>query len=330
MHKFFNTLSRNLIFIIPVSMSLGAIYGLTFPVEFLRSLIIPAVFFIVYPIMVSLKVEEIFKGNDLKLQIVSLIINFLIIPSVAFGLGSIFFKNNPYMLLGILLISLFPAGGGAISWTGIVKGNVESVIKMAVFGPIIGAILTPFYVEFLIGPALDISLFSIIKQVTIVVIIPMFFGVLTRKLLLAKGGNRASKEKLVALFPSFASVGIMVIVFIALALQINDIISDPILFIYVLLPVLLLYIFNFTISSLIGRSFFNRGSAIALVYGASSRNISIALAIAMNLFDGRASSTVLVITAAYIIHGQLAACYSKFADRILIPNKLPKPVLLDR
>lgn len=330
MHKFFNTISRNLIFIIPVSMSVGAIYGLAFPVDFLRSLIVPAVFFIVYPIMVSLKVEEIFKGNDLKLQIVSLIINFCVIPFIAFGIGSIFFKNNPYMLLGILLISLFPAGGGSITWTGIVKGNVESVIKMAVFGPMIGAILTPFYIEFLIGPALDINLFSIVKQVTIVVIIPMFFGILTRKLLLAKGGNRASKEKLIALFPSFASIGIMAIVFVAMALKIKDIISDPIMFIYVLFPLLLFYVLNLIICTLIGRSFFNRDRAIALVYGSSLRNISISLAIAMNLFDGSGSNTVLVITVAYIVQGQSAAWYSKFIDRIFVPKKLPKPVLLDR
>lgn len=325
MHRFFNTLRNNLIFIIPVSMSLGSIYGLIFPTEFLRGLIVPIVFFIVYPIMVSLKIEEVFKKGDIKLQIFSLVLNFCIVPALAFGIGSIFFKNNPYMLLGILLISLFPAGGGAITWTGIMKGNVESVIKMAVFGPIIGAVLAPFYIEFLVGPALDIQMFSIVKQVTIVVIIPMLLGVLTRKLLFAGSGSKASKEKLITLFPFFSTIGIMSIAFVAMALKIKDIVSNPIVFIYVLAPVLLFYILNFSISSLIGRSFFSRDRALALVYGSAMRNISIALAIAMNLFDGQGSNAVLVITAAYIVHGQSAAWYSKFVDRIFISNKTPIP-----
>ncbi len=61
------------------------------------------------------------------------VINFAVIPFVALGLG-MFFKNNPYMALGMLLADLVPTRDMIISWTCFAKGNMDAAVKMTVIG----------------------------------------------------------------------------------------------------------------------------------------------------------------------------------------------------
>ena len=79
---------------------------------------------------------------------------------------------------------------------------------------------------------------------------------------------------------------------------------------------LLLYLFNYLLSTLVGKWFLPRGDAIALVYGTVMRNLSIALAVAINAFGPAGSDAALVIAMAYVIQVQSAAWYVKFTPRI--------------
>jgi predicted Na+-dependent transporter len=53
-----------------------------------------------------------------------------------------------------------------------------------------------------------------------------------------------------------------------------------------------------------------------MVYGTVMRNLSIALAIAINAFGPQGSTAALVVAMAYVIQVQSAAWYVKFTDRI--------------
>ena len=325
MYRFLNTITSNLVSVISASMFLGFLYGLVFPTDFLRMLVIPFAFFVVYPMMVNLKVEKVFKGDDIKLQLFTQVMNFCVVPFIAFGIGLIFFRDNLYMLLGMLLIGILPTGGGVISWTGILKGNLESATKMAVIGPIVGVILAPFYIDFLMGSDLSIDIMFIAKQIMLIIILPTSFGIVTRRFLLAKSKKPHSKNNLLSIFPSFSTIGIVGIVFVAMALRAKGLVNNPMMFIYVLMPLILFYFISFTIGTFIGRIFFNRASMIAFVYGSSMRNLSISLAIVISLFDGNGSGAALLITVAYIIQIQSAAWYARFTDRFFVRSKLPQP-----
>jgi len=93
-----------------------------------------------------------------------------------------------------------------------------------------------------------------------------------------------------------------------------------------LLPLALMYALNFVISTLIGKAFFKRGDAIALVYGTVMRNLSIALAIAMGVFGEQGADAALLIALAYIVQVQAAAWYVKLTDRLFgSPPVAPPP-----
>ena len=324
MWKLLSKITKNLIIAIPIMMVAGFIFGLIFNSGFLKGLIIPFTFLMVYPMMVNLNIKKVFEGGDLKAQLLTQIINFGIIPFLAYFAGMIFFKNEPYMALGLLLAGLVPTSGMTISWTGFAKGNLEAAVKMTVIGLILGSIATPFYVQFLMGTAIKINFFKVMQQIVIIVFLPMIAGFFTRQTLVKKYGQKEFKQNIGPKFPAVSTLGVIGIVFIAMALKAKGIAASPGMLFYILIPLLIIYTFNFLLSSILGKMLLERKDAIALVYGSVMRNLSIALAIAINAFGKEGTSAALVVAIAYIIQVQSAAWYVKFTDRIFGPAKAQK------
>ena len=121
------------------------------------------------------------------------------------------------------------------------------------------------------------------------------------------------------IFPLFSTLGVLGVVFVALVLKARAVAADPGQLVGLIVPLVILYAVNFLVSTIVGRLFFKRDNAIALVYGTVMRNLSIALAIAMTAFQEHGSQIALIIALAYIIQVQSAAWYVKLTDRIFGP-----------
>jgi ACR3 family arsenite efflux pump ArsB len=210
-----------------------------------------------------------------------------------------------------------------ISWTGFAGGNIGAAINMTIIGLTLGALATPFYVKVLLGTTVDVNLLLVVQQIAIIVFLPMILGYGTRQWLIKKHGQAAFKENWAPRFPSLSTLGVLGIVFVALALKARTIAQNPAILLSILGPLLIIYFCNFTLSTIIGRLFFPRGDAIALVYGTVMRNLSIALAIAINAFGAQGADTALVIALSYIIQVQSAAWYVKCTDILFGPAPAP-------
>ena len=318
-----NLLSRmtgNLTLAIPVAMLLGLGYGLIAPTDWLRTLVVPLTLLMVYPMMVNLKLRTLFVGGDGKAQLLAQAINFAVIPFVAFALGRLWFPEQPYFALGLLLASLLPTSGMTIAWTGFAKGNLAAAIKMTVVGLILGSLLTPFYVQWLMGATVAVDLFAVFLQIVLVVFLPMLAGQLTQAYLLRRHGQQAFQLHWAPRFPPLSTLGVLGIVFVAIALKGSTLVAHPELLLDILLPLLILYLFNYVFSTFVARQLLPRDDAIALVYGTVMRNLSIALALAMNAFGAAGEDAALLIAVAYVIQVQSAAWYVKFGDRLFGPK----------
>ena len=129
--KYLSVLQQNLIIVIPITMILGFLFGVnTGDVGILKGMILPLTFLMVYPMMVNLQLKKIVEGGDTKVQVVTQVINFAIVPFIAYGFGLIFFPDNHFLALGLLLAGLLPTSGMTISWTGMAKGNMPAAVKM--------------------------------------------------------------------------------------------------------------------------------------------------------------------------------------------------------
>ena len=319
-------IARNLIIAIPVMMIAGFLYGLFADTGWLKSLIVPFTFLMVYPMMVTLKVKKVFEGGDVKAQTLTQLINFGLIPFLAFGIGLLFFRHNPYMMLGLLLAGLVPTSGMTISWTGFAGGNMSAAVKMTVIGLVCGSLATPFYVQAMMGTAIDMNLMAVVRQILFIVFLPMALGYATQRFLVSRYGQGRFQREIGPKFPPLSTLGVLGIVFVALALKARTIAAAPTVLGDILIPLIILYGLNFTLSTLVGKSLLPRGDAIALVYGSVMRNLSIALAIAINAFGEKGSDAALVIAMAYIIQVQSAAWYVRFTPKLFgEPEQAPQP-----
>jgi len=207
-----------------------------------------------------------------------------------------------------------------ISWTSFAKGNVHSAIKMTIIGLIAGSIATPIYIKLLVGTTVAIPMLDVFNQIILIVFLPMILGYVSQKVLIKIHGEALFNSSIKPKFPTLSTVGVLGVVFVAMALKANTIISNPMVILQSLFPIAILYTINYSISTIIGKIFLSREDAIALVYGTVMRNLSIALAIAMTVFGKEGSEIALIIALSYIIQVKSAAWYVKFTDKIFGPK----------
>jgi ACR3 family arsenite efflux pump ArsB len=326
MWQLLKMINQHLVVAIPAMLLAGFGFGLAFDPTPLKSLIVPLTFVMVYPLMVTLKIKEVCAGGDTRAQLLAQLINFGIVPFTAFGVGLYFLQAQPYMALGLLLAGLVPTSGMTISWTGLARGNMAAAIKMTVIGLTLGSLATPLYVKFLLGAQIEVDIAAVVRQILLIVFLPMAAGFATQQLLIGKFGRQTFQKDIGPQFPGVSLIGVLGIVFVAMALKAQAIANSPQTLALIMLPLLIVYALNYAVSTLTGRLLLARGEAIALVYGTVMRNLSIALAIAINAFGERGTDAALVVALAYIIQVQSAAWFVKFTDHIFgAPPARPSP-----
>ncbi len=323
MHATLNWLQKRLVWSIPGTMVLGLAFGSTVDAGFLRWAIMPLTFLMVYPMMVTMNLRALGGRGSVRLQATALVVNFLLMPLTAWSVGLLFFPDQPAARLALLLTALLPTSGMTISWTGFAKGNVPAAVQMTVVGLIAGSLLAPLYLKALLGAVVDIPMSQVALQIGLIVFLPMVLGHLTQKVLVARHGPQRFNAQDKPRFPPWSTLGVLGIVFVSMEIKAPDILREPQAMVALLLPLVLVYALNFFVSTLIGRVFFARGDAIALVYGTVMRNLSIALAIAIGVFREQGADAALLIALAYIVQVQSAAWYVRWADRLFGPAGSP-------
>ena len=312
-------IKKHLIISIFASITLGIIVGNYFDVSSLKNLILPLTFMLVYPMKVTLDFSMLLEKPNYKLQLSAQILNFVLFPLLAFVIGFIFFKDETYIRLGLLLIGLLPTSGMTISWTVMAKGNIHEAIRMVIIGLLIGAIVTPFYIEFYLGSEVDIPIGQIFMQIMVVIFIPLILAYITQKVLIKKYSYEVFHKKIKPVFPLFSTLGVVLILFVAISLKAKILVSNPEIVLEILLPLMLFYLTMFIVSTLVARVFFNREDGIALVNGTLIRNLSLSLAIILSAFPD-AGIAALLIAVAYVLQVQIAAWNVKISKYIFKSN----------
>src|SRR5690625_1570536 len=88
-------LNRRLSLSIPLFLVLGFIFGLSFDAQFLLYAITPLTLIMIYPMMVGVRLRQLFQPGGNTVQGWALAVNFILIPLVAYGLGWFFSVKSP-------------------------------------------------------------------------------------------------------------------------------------------------------------------------------------------------------------------------------------------
>ena len=155
-----------------------------------------------------------------------------------------------------------------------------------------------------------------LTQIGLIVFVPLLLGYATQKWLIKRYGRSRFQQEFKRKFPLLATIGVLAMVFVAMALKAKSIISNPIEILSFLPPLLLFYGISFTVGSVVGKYLFPRSDGIALVYGTAIRGLSIALAIAMTAFGKNGSEIALIIALGFVVQVQAAVWYEKITGLI--------------
>lgn len=312
MKTLFQYPSKNLTLIIPLVLIIGFISGLFTDLSWGKQLILPLTFFMIFPNMVGINMAQINVKDQKNILIMSVLINFLVIPVIAFVLGHVFLMGREDLFVGLMMMAVFPTSGMTISWTGFSKGNVMGAIQLVTVNLILSALLASFYLTVLMGSVVSIDMMSIFLTVIEVVMLPLILGVIVHNLIVKKIGQQRFKEQVKPLLPSFSVWGMLVIIYLSIGMKARMIASNPSSIVMALVIVISVYLIHYIVITMMVRKVLIKKDSYAVVYGTVMRNLSIALGIAVSAFSPQSA---LIITLAYVVQIQSAPIYKNLAEK---------------
>lgn len=295
---------------IPIMIVLGLVSGAFMNVRPLKVFVDPILFLMVFPMMLNVKLQDILEVvKSPKAIAFSVIINFTIAPVLAYVLGRVFLSSDPMLVLGMILTGLLPTSGMTASWTGLAGGKVQSALVMMTVNLLIAMVAIPVYLKWLFASEVTIQTLSIVVSLFKVVILPLIMASLVRNIILSRRGKHYFKE-LKPYFGGLSALGVMAIVWLAIALKAKTILSQPLLTFRIMVPLLVFYAVLIGMGAFMSRFIPNIEERPALVFGTALRNLTIALGMSLSVFGE--SLAILLIAIAYVVQLPAALMYMKY------------------
>jgi len=129
---------------------------------------------------------------------------YLIMPSLGWGLGYLFNLPTPFAV-GLILVSCCPGGTASNVITFLAKANVALSVSMTAISTMLAVLMTPLLTTFLAGNRVDVDTLGLLIKTFQVVIVPVTMGVLI---------NRYFHKKIERILPAAPLVAVVFIVLI--------------------------------------------------------------------------------------------------------------------
>ncbi|WP_366923932.1 bile acid:sodium symporter [Metallumcola ferriviriculae] len=308
----FKLIKDKLPYLIMGAIGLGLVNGYFNEVGYYKQFLTPVIFLMIYPMMINLKVTDVLSGFSTPRPLLySVAINFIFSPLLAYVLSRLFFADYPTLTMGLMLIALVPTSGMTASWTGLANGNMKTALLIISVNLLLAIVMIPLYLKLLLGRVIPLDTMLVIKSLVQVVVVPLILGDLTRRLLTKKYGMKGFK----AMKPQFAgisSTGVILIVFIATSLKSRTILGDGQMVLNVLVPLAIYYALILLASNLLGQKYLDYGDRVALIYGTTMRNLTIAMALTISSLE--AGLAVFLIAVGYLLQVPFAALYMRYLN----------------
>jgi ACR3 family arsenite transporter len=296
----------------------GVILGNYFPqifatlaqIEFAHVNVIIAVLIwvMIYPMMVQIDFSAIKDvGKKPKGLLLTLVINWLIKPFTMAALGWLFFKGifadlvDPQTaseyIAGMILLGVAPCTAMVFVWSQLTKGDANYTLVQVSVNDIIMVFAFAPITAFLLGVSdIKVPWETLLLSVLLYVVLPLTFGVLTRKKLENKNGNEQAVIQFLAKIKPWSIIGLLGTVILLFAFQAQTIIAQPQTILLIAIPLLIQTYGIFIIAYFAARWLklkHNVAAPASMI--ATSNFFELAVAVAISLFglhSGAALATV--------------------------------------
>jgi len=191
----------------------------------LKFTIIIGLFWMLYPMMIDLRMGKLVEMIKLPKQMgLSLGLNFIVSPLIMGVFVSIFLAHDPTIGAGLILVGVSPCSAMNTAATAFVSGNIELTLIIIAVSYLLTIIAAPFWVTVFMHKSIPVPFLFMMRQIAIVILIPMFAGWLTR-LLIEKKLGRQRYIQITPSFEGFSFLGVLFMIFFLFVINGQNIIT---------------------------------------------------------------------------------------------------------
>jgi len=230
-----------------------------------------------------------------KLLTLSFLITWVIGPFLMFILATLFLKNNPDYMTGLIIIGLAPCIAMVVVWNELAQGNRELVAGLVGINSLLQVLFFSsyayFYLKFMLplfgidAQTIDIHFWDIALTVGIYLGIPFLIAVTTRYLVIQKKGLDWLNRKFIPVISPITLFALLFTIIIMFSMKGAMIVSIPMDVLKVALPLVIffgiMFIMMFLIAYKMGAKY---DENVALSFTASGNNFELAIAVSIGVF----------------------------------------------
>ncbi|WP_227940472.1 bile acid:sodium symporter family protein [Alkalihalobacillus deserti] len=300
-------LEKKMPYLTPTSVIVGLVLA-----DVLHSwvVIVPWIFaFITLSSSIGVKVEKLKQALLHPGPIfLSLFIIQVVMPCIAFGVGHLFFAADPLTIVGLIIAFIIPTGVISLMWVSIYKGNASVTLVIVLVNTLLSPLFIPLSLHLFVGASVDFDIFSLMRNLVLMIVVPSLFGILLNYLPFTK--NKDVKSK----FAPFSKVGLMFVI------AINSSVAAPVMtfdwnMFRIVIAVFFLASLGYVLGVVAGKMLkLDSDVIISLLFNNGMRNISVGATIAILYFPPQVSVPVVAGT---LFQQVLAANYGRILSTYL-------------
>ena len=266
-----------------------------------KGYIIPLLMVIMLAMGLTLSPKD-FKqvGKNTKAVGVGVLLQFLVMPITALLIATLFGFDEE-LTIGMLLVGSVAGGTSSNVMCYLAKGDTALSISMTAISTLLGVVLTPLLVSWMIGTAVDVPVSSMLMSLVKIVLIPVAIGVLINTL------AHDAVRKTEAALPYISMFAIVFIIAIVVALSAEKLASvGALVALAVVIHNGIGLLLGYSVTALLG---FDKRICRTIAFEVGLQNSGLASALAIKFFTPAAALPGSIFSVWHNISGSLIASY---------------------